>query len=299
MSKLGEGVIPAMVTLFKSDKSVDEEGLRKQVDFLIDGGVHGIIVLGSLGEFMLVEKEERKKIAEITVEQADGRVPIYIGTASTCTDEVIELTEHAKDIGSDAVTIVTPYYFKLSDRALYEHYSSVAQEVDIPIILYHFPGATGQDLKPEVVSKLAHEHENIVGLKPTIDSVKYMQQVLKLTRDLDFKVIAGAEDHALSILTLGGHGFVSGVANFAPESVVPIYENYVGGNIEEAITKYWELVEIRKLWEINAPAPVFIKYAMSFRGMPMDPATRQPHLPLTDEQQDKVKQVLEETGLRE
>jgi len=297
MKEIGEGVIVATVTLFKPDYSIDEEGMREQIDFLVKGGVDGIIVLGSLGEFTSLSHEERKKVAEICVEQAGKRVPILIGTAHTSTDEVIILTKHAKDTGADGVIIVTPYYWPLSDEALYQHYKTVTEEVDIPIFVYNFPATTGINVSPGVIAKLGRDYDNIIGLKDSIDSVEHMQECLKLTKGIDFKIIAGIEDHALSILSMGGHGFVSGTANFAPKYTVNIYKYFHEGKIKKAIEEYWRLVSVRRLWEIKVPAPVLLKFAISQTRKNLHPTVRRPLLPLTDEQKQKAKKILKEAGL--
>lgn len=298
MAKLCEGVIAAMVTLFKEDYSVDEEGIKEQVDFLIEGGVDGILVLGSLGEFMnLAWREEREKVAEIAVKHADKRIPIYVGTMHTSTDEVIYLTKHAQDIGADAVAIVPAYFFPLSDDAVYNHYSAVAEEVDIPIILYNFPACTGTNINPQVVGRLARDYDNIIGIKETIDSVMHMRKCLELTRALDFKVITGNEDHALSILTMGGHGFVSGTANFAPEYTVGIYKSFKEGNLKEAVKTYWDLMKIRQLWNMNVPGPVLIKFVMAEMGRNMKPVTRRPLIPLSEKQKRKAREIIRKVSL--
>jgi len=298
MAKLCEGVIAAMVTLFNEDYSVDEEGIKEQVDFLIEGGVDGILVLGSLGEFMnLPSREEREKVAEISVKHAEKRVPIYIGTMHTSTDEAIHLTKHAQNIGADAAAIVVPYFFPLSDDAVYNHYRAVAEEVGIPIILYNFPSCTGINISPQVVGRLAREYDNIIGIKETIDSVMHMRKCLEITQALDFKVITGSEDHALSILTMGGHGFVSGTANFAPEYTVRIYKSFKEGNLSEAVKTYWDLMKIRQLWNINAPGPVLIKFVMAEMGRNIKPVTRRPLIPLNERQKQKAREIIQRVGL--
>ncbi|RYD04775.1 hypothetical protein N752_12685 [Desulforamulus aquiferis] len=169
------GIIPPMVTIFNNDGSFDWEGNKAVIDYLIKGGVHGIFVLGSSGEFAHMSSDERKEFAEFAVDYIKGRVPVLIGTGHSNTREVIELSRHAQNIGADGVVVVTPYYWGLSGENLFNHYKSVAHGVDLPIMLYHFPNLTGQQMPASLVAKMVKELPNIVAIKDTIDSISHIR----------------------------------------------------------------------------------------------------------------------------
>jgi len=290
-----------MVTPFKPDYSLDEKGTKFLINYLIEKGVDGLIIGGSLGEFVELTVEERKRLAEIAVDQVKGRVPLIVGTGSTSTDISIELTKHAEKIGADAAMVVLPYYWPLREEEVYEHFSSIAKRVNIPLVIYNFPVATGKNIEPRLVGKLAHEYPNIVAFKDSIHSVKHMQDVLWETRDLDyFTVTAGMEDYSLAILTTGGHGFVTGSGNFYPDLPVKIYREFKAGNIKAAMSALQDLLKVRQLWrEIKATAPAIIKGVAFLMGLPINPTTRKPSLPLNDDQMKTAKKILVEAGLLE
>jgi 4-hydroxy-tetrahydrodipicolinate synthase len=284
-----EGIIPAMVTLFKDNYELDEEANRNQINFLIENGVHAILIAGSTGEFMHLSKEERKKLAEICVDEANNRVPIIIGTGSTSTDEVIELTKHAKDIGADAVQIQAPYYFKfLSNEMIYQHFKTIAESVDIPITLYNFPSAIGINLDPLLIANLA-QISNIIALKDTTSDLSHMQKVLQLTKNKNFHVIAGSDDMLLPLLIIGGHGSVTGLGNFLPSLPVKLYNAFKNGNLNEARKLHEKIILIREIMlSITNPPIAAIKVAMKLIGRPVTYVVRRPLLSLSDKQREEL-----------
>jgi len=293
-----EGVICAMVTLFKSNYELDEEAIRGQVDFLIKKGVHGILACGSLGEFSYITESERKKVAEIAVDQANGRVPVMIGTASCSTDEVIRLTRHAKDIGADASVVVPPYYFVqfMKNEALYEHYRAIAEASDFPIVIYNFPASNSINLDPALIARLA-QIPNIAGLKDSTDALRHMQSVILLTEG-KFKVIAGSEDLMLPILMIGGYGAVTGPGNFHPDFTVGCYEAFKKGDLNKAMELSRKIMRMQKVLPIGRTGtiPVF-KEAIKLTGRNISPTVRRPLLPLTTDERERLRQILKEEGI--
>jgi len=296
-----EGVIPAMVTLFKDNLEVDEEAVRSQVDYLIEGGVYGILAIGSLGEFVHLKREERKRIAEVVIDQANGRVPIIVGVGSTSTEESIDLAKHAKDVGADAVLLQPPYYFKYDEDTLYEHYKEVVVKSDIPLVIYNYPAAVGLDLSPELITRLA-EIEEIVGLKDTTTSITHIQRVLYLARKVreDFKVLSGSDDLLLPNLIIGGHGAVTGIGNFWPSLPVNIYKAYEKKDLEEARKLHNTLIDLREfLLTLYKPLIPVFKAALYLMGRKATPYVRMPMQSLTIDKQKKLKKKLIELGLIE
>jgi len=299
MSLKLEGVIPAMVTLFDDNLRVDEEAMRNHVDYLIEGGVHGLLAIGSLGEFVHLKLEERKKIAEIVVDQTNGRVPVIIGVGSTYTSDSVELARHAKDIGADALLLQAPYYFKYDEDTLYEHYREVAEKSDLPLIIYNYPAAVGLDLSPELIARLAGI-ENIVGLKDTTTNIGHIQRVIYLAKKVkqDFAVFSGSDDLLLPNLIIGGQGAVTGVGNFWPELPVNIYRAYKKNDLEEARKFHNILIDLREfLFTLYKPLIPVFKAALYLMGRNATPHVRMPMQPLTKVKQEKLKEKLKELGI--
>ena len=195
-----KGIIPAMVTPLKKDETLDEDGLREVINYLIESGVHGIFCCGSQGEIYSLRDEERRRVVEVTVDEVNGRVPVYAGTGEVTTEKVIDLTRYAKDVGADAASIITPYFIRPSSEELYMHYRKIAEAVDIPIILYNNPGRTGVNLDVSVVSRLA-KIDNIVGIKDSSGDLTLTAEYIRQTPER-FSVIAGRDSLILATLSL-------------------------------------------------------------------------------------------------
>ncbi|MEM2178263.1 MAG: 4-hydroxy-tetrahydrodipicolinate synthase [Candidatus Methanomethylicaceae archaeon] len=290
-----KGIIPAMVTLFKSDYSIDEKAIREHIDFLIEGEVNAILVLGSVGEFIHLTRDERKRVAEICVDQANDKIPIIVGAGSCSTDEVIDLTKHAKDIGADYVQLQAPFYFKYSDDVLYEHYKAIAEAVDIPLVIYNYPAAVGLDLSPRLIAELS-KIPNIIGLKDTTTNLAHIQEVLHLTKEINknFRVFAGSDDMLLPTLIIGGHGAVTGIGNFYPSLPVSLYKAYLNGDLKTAINLHNKIIELRyALMSICKPPPIPVfKQTLKLLGRNVEPVVRRPMLPLKENQIKQLKEIL-------
>src|SRR4030065_1538128 len=225
------GVLPALITPFTKDNKVDKEGLKQNIGFLIENGVSGIVPCGTTGESATLSIQEHEKVIEIAVECST--VPVVAGTGSNNTIEALELTRSARDAGADAALLITPYYNKPNDRGMLAHFKKIANEVDIPIILYNVPSRTGVNLKPEVVAELAKEC-NIIGVKEASGNLDQVTKILEVTQDDDFVVLSGDDGLTLPIMALGGAGVISVVANIAPKLMVSLVEASRNGNMEEA-----------------------------------------------------------------
>jgi len=284
-----------MVTLFKEDYGLDIEAMRSHVDFLVEGGVHGILVAGSTGEFTTLTGEERRRLAEAVVDQAGGRVPVYVGTGGTSTDEVIRLTRHAKDVGAAAAVVVTPYYFTLRPEVLYEHYRAVAEETGFPVVVYNFPAATGINLDPGVIARLS-QTANIVGLKDSTENLAHMQAVIQLTQGR-FPVIAGSDGLLLPLLMAGGRGSTTGSGNFLPQLPVGIYESFRKGDYEKARALHQRLMSVRRALALGRTPVASLKEALRLMGRPVSAVVRRPLLPLTEREREELKKIIEEVGL--
>lgn len=285
------GVLPAIITPFKDDYSLDEEGLRRNIEFLQESGVSGIVPCGTTGESATLTFEEHKRVVEIAIDCAT--VPVIAGTGSNNTREALELTLHAADAGADAALLITPYYNKPNDRGMFEHYKIIAESCDIPIILYNVPKRTGADLRPDLVKKLAGL-ENIIGIKEASGSISQVSQVIEQTRETGFIVLSGDDDMTLPIMALGGAGVISVVANVAPRKTVEMVEAMARGDLDEARKLHFQLAPlVRSMFLETNPIPV--KAACRLMGLAAGPL-RLPLAPMSPDKENTLKEIVERLG---
>jgi 4-hydroxy-tetrahydrodipicolinate synthase len=231
-SSLG-GVLVALATPFSADDSVDEATLRALVDRTINGGVHGVVACGSTGEFSALTIDERRLVVETVVDQAAHRVPVIAQTGATSTAEAIRLCRHAQAAGADVVMPVAPYYEPLSVDETLNYLRAVASSVDIPVMLYNLPVATGVDLHPDAVGGLAREVENIRYIKNTTTDMAQSAQLIHNYGDV-IATFVGWDSLLLSALAEGAAGVMAGTANVVPTELVAVYDAVNAGNLEQA-----------------------------------------------------------------
>jgi len=284
-----EGVYAAMVTPLNSKLKVDEDGLRYEVDFLIAKHVHGLVVLGTVGEFPYITVEEKKKIIDIVVEQTGGRVPVIVCTSSMGTDEVILLSKYAKDSGANGLMIALPLYYPLSDGDVFNHYYTISKAVNLPIILYDFPALTHLDMSLALICRLS-SLDSVVGIKVTAAAEK-AQEVIKTVKKKDFSVFMGTSFLLLNILEWGGVGIIDPLPCVAPKEVVSIYDNFKKGNMEKAAQLQQRLYKLMPLLTAPVQSPM-VKEAMHQLGHPIQPYVKRPLPQITKEQKKIVRQSL-------
>lgn len=288
-----KGVFPAIITPFKEDLSLDEEGLRRNIEYLEKGGVAGIVPCGTTGESATLTFEEHKKVVEIAVDSA--RVPVIAGTGSNNTREALELTKHAADAGADAALLITPYYNKPNDRGMFEHFKTIAEKCNIPIVLYNVPKRTGIDLKPELVTRLSRV-KNIAAVKEASGSLSQVSLIIEQTAGSGFAVLSGDDDLTLPMMALGASGVVSVVANVAPKKTVALVDAFARGDIEGARRLHYELAPlVRAMFLETNPIPV--KTACGIIGLAAGPL-RLPLAPMAPEKELVLKGVLDRLGER-
>jgi len=284
------GIFAPHITPFTLEGELDEEALRKCIRFWVDGGVSGLVPCGSNGEAPYLNREERKRIIEIVMEEAGSKVRVIAGTGSLSTKETILFTRDAKELGVDAALVVTPFYFKLSNRELIAHYKTVLEAVDIPIVLYSVPKFTGFSLEPTVIAQLASEYDNVVGVKDSGGNIGNIAETIRLVGDR-ISVLAGTADLALSTLMLGGKGAVIAVANVFPKMCQNLYEAFKMGDYEKASLlqrrlSYLNDVLVKKYNQLST-----IKEALNLLGLPAG-YPRSPALPLKEEERKEVEEAL-------
>ena len=242
---LPKGVIPALVTPFKRNFEVDEESLRRLIDFVIKKGVTGVVPCGTTGEFVNMTAEERMRVVEVTIDAVNGRVPVYAGTGDAGTGEAIEFTKHAEDAGADAALVVSPFYFKPTDKEIFEHYEKIAETVDLPIILYNIPQVTGVEIPWWVVEGLA-EIGNIVGIKDSSGNMPYMMALLEKLYE-KFSIICGHDEVVVAALAAGADGMILASANLIPDLWLELYDLVKKCNLEEACSLQRKLQTLTRI----------------------------------------------------
>ncbi|GJL79688.1 MAG: 4-hydroxy-tetrahydrodipicolinate synthase [Nitrospinaceae bacterium] len=287
-----EGSLVAIVTPFKNGK-VDEKALRELIEFQIAGGTQGIVPCGTTGESATLSHEEHDKVIGITVDACKGRAKVLAGTGSNSTWEAAELTQHAQKAGVDGSLQITPYYNKPSQEGLFQHFSSLAKETDLPIILYNVPGRTSVNMLPETVKRLSGI-DNIVGIKEASGSLTQISEVISLCGK-DFTVLSGDDPLLWPILAIGGKGVISVTANVLPEKVSQLCHAAENGDGDQARALHYELMEINETLFIDTN-PVPVKTALALMGK-MGDELRSPLSPLSKENAVRLKSVLKKYSL--
>jgi 4-hydroxy-tetrahydrodipicolinate synthase len=287
------GSIPALVTPFKNGK-IDEEGIRRNVDFQIANGSSALVTVGTTGESPTVTPEEHKKINEIVIDEANGRVPVITGTGSNSTAEAIEYTKHAEDYGADASLQVSPYYNKPTQEGLYQHFKTIAESVNIPIILYNIQGRTAVNITPETILRLS-KIDNIIGVKEASGSIEQVSKILLLTKKEDFVLLSGDDSMTLPMMALGAVGVISVVANIAPKETSELVRLCEQGKFVEARKLHFKLLPLVSSMFIETnPGPV--KFAMNELKMPAG-ELRLPLVFPSEENKEKIRQAMRDFGL--
>jgi 4-hydroxy-tetrahydrodipicolinate synthase len=288
------GIIPPIVTPLTREKKINEPALRQLVNFLIDGGVHGLFPVGTTGEFYAISNDEFRLILEITLDESKGRVPVYAGVNHITTRGIIELAQIAEAIGVDALSTLTPMFLSPNQNQIYQHYKSLAENTGLPIILYNNKPKTGVDITPATVAKLA-ELDNIVGIKDSTGDLTMTEEYLRLTRGKDFAVMMGRDTLIYAALCYGASGAVASCANVAPKLVVDIYNKYMAGDHQGAREAQFRVAPLRIAFNLGT-FPAVIKAGLRILGIEVgdcfDPAG-----PLTEAETDELRRVMTEMEL--
>ncbi len=257
-----KGSIVAIVTPFK-DGEVDEEGYRALIEFQIENGTNAIVPCGTTGESATLNMEEHRRVIGIAVEAVNKRVPVIAGTGGNSTSEAIELTRHAKEVGADASLQVTPYYNKPTQEGLYQHFKAIAEAVALPQVLYNVPGRTGLNMLPGTVARLA-ELSEVVAVKEASGSLAQMAEIIKLAGE-NITLLSGDDNVTLPVLSLGGKGVVSVVANIAPKDTSDLVSAWEVGNVARAKELFYKLLPLCQavFYETN---PIPVKTALGLMG---------------------------------
>jgi 4-hydroxy-tetrahydrodipicolinate synthase len=289
---LFHGVLPALVTPFR-DGEVDEEAFVALVERQIEGGVHGLVPVGTTGESTTLSHEEHRRVVELCVQTARGRVPVVAGAGSNSTAEAIELVRHAKQIGADAALVVAPYYNRPSQEGIYLHYKAINDAVQLPIILYNVPGRTVVDISNETVARLA-KLPNVVGIKDATGDLG-RASLQRLDCGEGWTMLSGNDDSGLGYVAHGGHGCISVTCNVAPEACAQMYNDALAGQWKGALYNQDRLIRLHKaLFSDASPAPT--KFALAQLGLCSEEA-RLPIAPASEASRALVLEAMRHAGL--
>lgn len=261
-----KGIIVPILTPVDRDEAVDEAALRRQVDFVIEHGVHGILAFGSNGEFYMFNDSEMEFALKVILDQTARRVPVYFGMGTISTKKCIALARMAQRLGADGVSVLQPMFLKPTEEELYCHFKAIAQSVpELPMLLYNNPGRVGYTLSANLVERLAREVPNIVGMKDSSGDMTQTEEFIRRTLDLDFKVFGGKDTLIYATLAHGGVGSVCTTANYMPDLVVSIYNSYEAGDHKQSLKQQFRLNPIRLSMD-KASFPVATKDMANMLG---------------------------------
>lgn len=294
MLNVFKGIFPPVPTIVDDNGELDRAGMAVMIDHVISNGADGMLILGSGGEFSHFSSEQRKQIAEFSLQHVAGRVPILIGIACASTAETIQLGKHAEKAGAQGVLVVNPYYAKLSEEARFTHYKRIAEALNVPVFLYNFPELTGQDIGLNVITRLAREVPNIVGIKDTIDNISHTREIINQVHCFrpDFIIFSGYDEYLLDTLMLGGHGGIPATFNFAPNITRGIYQAVQQNDLATAKALQQQLSGLSPLYALEQPFFGVIKTAIKLSGVDISTAVVPPALPLNEEKIAQVKNIL-------
>lgn len=287
-----QGVFTALITPFR-EGAVDERALEALVELQISAGVDGLVPCGSTGEAATLSHAEHRRVVEVVVAAARGRVPVLAGTGSNSTTEAIALTRHAKEAGADGALLISPYYNKPTQEGILAHYAAIARETAFPLVVYNIPGRTSSNILPGTLARLA-EIEQIVGVKESSGSLDQMAHVIAGVPDA-FMVLSGDDSLTLPLLAIGGHGVISTTSNVAPSEMVSLVRAFRAGDVQRARDVHYRLLPLFDALFVETN-PIPVKAGLALRGLCRDDL-RLPLTPITEPNRERLQFVLKELGL--
>lgn len=270
-----KGVVVPILTPIDEEEKIDEARLRDQVDYVIEGGVLGILAFGSNGEFYVVEEDEMERGLKIMLDQAAGRVPVYFGIGAISTKKCCRLAKMAVEAGAAGISVLQPMFLKPTEAELYNHFKTIAESVpETPMLLYNNPGRVGYTMSAGLVERLSHEVPNIVGMKDTSGDITQTSEFIRRTRDVGFKVFGGKDTLLYASMCHGAVGGVCTAANFMPELITDVYNKFAAGDLKGSLEAQFKLNPVRLSMDA-ASFPVAAKDMANLRGRDVG----EPYLP--------------------
>ncbi|MFT8349179.1 dihydrodipicolinate synthase family protein [Clostridium saccharoperbutylacetonicum] len=292
-----KGIYTPLVTLFDENGNIDKNNLKILIEKLIDDGVDGIVILGSVGEFFNISSlEDKKDYIQFVSKVVNGRVKLIIGTGSNNIEEVIELNNYSNDLKANGVLIITPYFFGLDENYMYEYYSKIAKNTKLPIMIYNFPARTSVNLSYELIFRLATQFNNIVGIKDTTDSMsnvrRFIQKIKKVRKD--FCVISGFDEYLLPNLLSGGDGIIGGLTNINAKLFIDAYKAFLDKDFEKLLIYQDKINNMTELYDLTNPFIVGLKEAVKVSlKLDINTTIRNYDIKIDEEIREKIKKLVQ------
>lgn len=291
-----KGIYNPCITPLQENGSIDFEGLAQHISHLIEAKINGILFFGSIGEFYSFSLSEKKALVDFAVPYIKNRTKTLIGIGSNNIDETIELGNYAKEKGASGVVVISPYYFGPSDEAAKEYFTQIAQNVDLPIMLYNFPARTGNDLSPSLIEYLAKTCKNIVAVKDTVDNISHTRKIIEKVKKVreDFCVLSGFDEYYVANRIAGGDGVLCGLTNVAPEIFIKLHETYEEKNFQNVEKFANQVSRLMALYDTTDLFVSGIKIATQKMGLNIKTSIRKPFVKATLAQEQMIEKILKE-----
>lgn len=288
-------ITPAVTPLLP-DGQIDFESCENLYHYLMNGGVDGILILGSIGEFFGLTMEQKRELIRFAKRVIGDKVELLAGTTSMIYDEIVELSQYALEVGVDGVMVIPPYYFHFTEESVYEYYDSLAEAIHGNLYLYNFPDRTGYEITPRTVRRLAEKHENIVGIKDTISGVDHTRELIKQVKAVrpEFRIYSGFDDNFAHNVLCGGNGCIAGLSNLYPEVTSAWAKALRDGDWQTAGRMQQKIDRLMDIYAVGKPFVPFIKEAMVMKGIIRYGTATRPMPEATKEQKEQLKRILDQ-----
>lgn len=282
------------VTAFDKEGNLDYESLKNLYDYIINGGIDGILILGSIGEFFAIPKKMKENLIHFAVQYINNRTELIVGTTSMDINETIELSRYALNEGADAVIVIPPYYFALTDESVEEYYDKIADSINGNMYLYNFPERTGYDLSPNVTLNLLRKHKNIIGYKDTLAGMDHTRELIKKVKPEfpNFRIYSGFDDNFAHNIISGGDGCIAGLSNLVPELLSGWAEAFKNNDMNKVSEISKKVDRLMDIYQVGKPFVPFIKKALGIKGIIKCDKATFPLPSATKEQEDKLIQIM-------
>jgi 4-hydroxy-tetrahydrodipicolinate synthase len=282
------------VTAFKEDGNIDYNSLAKLYDHLIEGGVDGILILGSIGEFFAISYESKKELIQFACKHINNRVELIVGTTSMEVNEIVDLSNYALQCGADAVMVIPPYYFHFTEESVFNYYDYIAESVKGNLYLYNFPDRTGYEISPQVVLSLVEKHENIIGIKDTISGMDHTRELIKKIKSKrpEFLIYSGFDDNFAHNIMSGGDGCIAGISNIYPKLTSAWVKAFHNNDLEEVARISQRIDKLMDIYGVGKPFVPYIKKALVLENIIECDYATFPMPKVTKEQEEKLIDIL-------
>jgi 4-hydroxy-tetrahydrodipicolinate synthase len=293
------GVIVPFITPFGEDLSLDLDGVRWLVRYQVGGGAHGIFPNSTTGEFVHLSRDEAILLTRTVLEEVSGRVWVIPGVSANHTEDCVSLGRAFRDLGVDGIIATPPFFFKVSGERLKLHFTKILEGVDLPLIAYNIPAATGINIPIALYVELAREYSNLVGAKVTYENFTYIRQLIQEVKAVrrDFAVLTGLDEMLLPVLMMGGDGGVMALANTYPQLHRAVYDAYTSGDLARALDAWRKLLKLAKVYDYATSYPTAVKTLLKVMKAPVKPYVRPPLTPEKPDVEERIRKVAEELGI--